>query len=148
MTTFNCGHEKTPENTRKVRHKNLNGSIWMGEACVECNRTKSRVTYKALKKKDEANRAKCRHCHEAVVSRPKGLCSKCSRDPAIIDLYPSDSVFCPHKDNMTMEELDALVAEQYPTMPGNEEGQERPEPYRIPLVKIPSRSRMKSKYLS
>jgi hypothetical protein len=35
----------------------------------------------------------CRHCQEAPVSRPRGLCWNCYYDPAVRDLYPSTSKF-------------------------------------------------------
>jgi hypothetical protein len=35
----------------------------------------------------------CRHCHEALVSRPRGLCWACYYRPGVRDLYPSTSKF-------------------------------------------------------
>lgn len=35
----------------------------------------------------------CRHCHEAPVSRPRGLCWSCYYTPGVRDLYPSTSKF-------------------------------------------------------
>jgi hypothetical protein len=117
---------------------------------LECGRAKARAYHEAAKKKDAANRPKCIHCHEAVISRPKGLCWNCSLDPAIRNLYPADSKFSPtSRDDMTMEELDALIAERYPTMPNNDELPEEPrqlEP-RIRVVKVSAGRRFKSQYL-
>jgi len=35
----------------------------------------------------------CRHCREAVVSRPRGLCWSCYYRPGVRDLYPSTSKY-------------------------------------------------------
>src|SRR5438309_767525 len=35
----------------------------------------------------------CRHCHSAIVCRPRGLCWKCYYTPGVRELYPSTSKF-------------------------------------------------------
>jgi hypothetical protein len=35
----------------------------------------------------------CRHCHESLVTRPRGLCWKCYYTPGVRDIYPSTSKF-------------------------------------------------------
>lgn len=75
----------------------------------------------------------CRHCSKKKVNRPRGLCWTCWHDPAVRFLYPVGSAnpatarYVPKTrgglgreavdDEPTEEELDAMIAEQLPTMP-------------------------------
>jgi hypothetical protein len=64
----------------------------------------------------------CRHCNERHVNAARGMCSRCYFDPVIRAMYPSRMNFQKqHRsstETMTMAELDAIIAEQLPTMPG------------------------------
>jgi hypothetical protein len=55
----------------------------------------------------------CLHCGQHEANRAKGLCWSCWRKPGVKEMYPT-SKYCPHSvsEQMTMEELDALIAEQ------------------------------------
>lgn len=58
----------------------------------------------------------CKHCQARVVNRPRGLCWPCYYDLGIRNLYPSDTkYYCRRKE--TLEDLERLIAERYPTMP-------------------------------
>jgi len=35
----------------------------------------------------------CRHCEEYPVSRPKGLCYRCSKTPGVRGMYPTTSKY-------------------------------------------------------
>lgn len=75
----------------------------------------------------------CQHCHKGKVNRPRGLCWGCWHDPAVRFIYPVGSGnpdtarYVPktyggrgrgeEDDEPTMEELERMIAEQYPTMP-------------------------------
>lgn len=88
----------------------------------------------------------CRHCSACVVSRPRGLCWHCWHDPAVRYLYPAGSAnpatarYVPKifgglgreavDGEPTMEELEAMIAEQLPTMPQTPEGVDAE--YRVP----------------
>jgi hypothetical protein len=65
----------------------------------------------------------CRHCNERQAYQSRGLCSRCYNRGDIRIQYP------PHypsnkrqqaatSDKMTMAEIEAVIAEQLPTMPG------------------------------
>lgn len=65
----------------------------------------------------------CRHCNERHADQSRGLCSRCYNKPAIKVLYPplaksNKRQQAATSDDMTMAELDAIIAEQLPTMPG------------------------------
>lgn len=65
----------------------------------------------------------CRHCKKRPSSRPRGLCAVCYANPTLrrsysmLHKYPQADEF-ERTDTMTNAELDALIAEQLPTMPG------------------------------
>ncbi len=44
-------------------------------------------------RKEDAPTALCRHCHERVASRSRGLCWHCYHTPEVIALYPTTSVY-------------------------------------------------------
>lgn len=62
----------------------------------------------------------CRHCRDRIAQPGKrGLCHVCFPDKSIRDKYSVDPK-CGHSGDYhepTMEELDALIAQQLPTMP-------------------------------
>jgi hypothetical protein len=62
---------------------------------------------------------KCRHCHKANSSRPRGLCWACYYTPRIRDHYPSTSKFA--RRGVGNFNSDAPLAD-YPTeaIPGSE----------------------------
>jgi hypothetical protein len=66
----------------------------------------------------------CRHCCQYPIGRPRGLCWKCFYTPGVRELYP----ILPNPNRRrsrhyepTEAELDAMIAEQLPTMPPNDE---------------------------
>jgi hypothetical protein len=59
----------------------------------------------------------CRHCGKCKITRPRGLCWGCHKNPAIRDLYPDGSHPNRLKGEPTDAELDAMIAEQRATMP-------------------------------
>lgn len=69
-------------------------------------------------------RTKCRHCRKKNMDRGcRGLCRPCHKDPIIRGLYKplrvrNPTIYEADADNRTLEEIDAVIAAQYPTMPG------------------------------
>ena len=60
----------------------------------------------------------CLHCHKRkVVYGRRGLCRPCHEDEAIRALYPSRLNTTRTDGDMTMEEIEALVARQYASRP-------------------------------
>lgn len=63
----------------------------------------------------------CRHCKLRIGCHNRGLCWRCNNESRIRVLYPSKTLLVqqanPSTDSMTMEELDRMIQEQYPTMP-------------------------------
>lgn len=73
----------------------------------------------------------CRHCHQRDVNCPRGLCWTCYYTPGVREQYPPGSAnpatakFCKNNDYEPSEaELDAMIAEQLPTMPERGPGEE------------------------
>ncbi len=63
---------------------------------------------------------KCRHCDEAVVSRPRGLCWSCYYTPGVREQYPSTSKYGRRGvGNFSGRGAPAAVATDAP--PGSEE---------------------------
>lgn len=58
----------------------------------------------------------CRHCEAKVVSRSRGLCHSCFYRREIRDLYQPQCK-SRHDTEETLEDLERLIAERYPTMP-------------------------------
>ena len=64
----------------------------------------------------------CKHCHRDRSDYSRGLCQACFKDPEVLAQYPPKVKTEPGKNYQrghepTRAELDALVAELYPTMP-------------------------------
>ena len=83
----------------------------------------------------------CLHCKILKVCRPRGLCWSCYYKPGVRELYEPTSIHGvygtighkPHTGEPTMVELDAMIAEQLPTMPDNEsEDDKREDDYKEP----------------
>jgi hypothetical protein len=62
----------------------------------------------------------CLHCNVRKGCRPRGLCPKCFDDVEIRCLYQlrNGSRDVKPAKEPTMQELDAMIAERLPTMPG------------------------------
>lgn len=65
---------------------------------------------------------KCRHCGRDKVNRPRGLCWTCYYTPGVRAMFPVTSKYGEKAvrvdtDEPTEAELDAMIAEQLPTMP-------------------------------
>jgi hypothetical protein len=76
----------------------------------------------------------CQHCHRLKAVCGRGLCRPCRSDPAVYDRYEDRTYREP-----TMAELDALIAEQLPTMPAGNEGEEPTPRYREPRCLVRTR---------
>lgn len=64
----------------------------------------------------------CRHCRRERGEYSRKLCSDCFHDPDILKLYPAkirteSYKTWPRGYEPTMEEVEAMIAEQLPTMP-------------------------------
>lgn len=68
------------------------------------------------------SRPMCRHCGKRIACRPKRLCYACSTTPEIRNSYPG-ATGSHNAREQTLEELEAMIAERYATMPqrGNDE---------------------------
>lgn len=69
----------------------------------------------------------CRHCQRNVVDYSRGLCKKCFQNVGLRNRYPaggrgSRSPAWEHEPSA--EELEILIAQQLPTMPGRRKGDE------------------------
>ena len=75
-------------------------------------------------------RPRCQHCGHVPANKPRRLCYRCYRDPAVKPLYPVGSgnpltaKSVPRQAGglgadaqETLEDLERLIAERYPTMP-------------------------------
>ena len=65
----------------------------------------------------------CKHCQKHVGTRPRGLCHRCYLDVTIRKSYPPLSVMGTYAADYeerepTEEEVEKMIAEQLPTMPG------------------------------
>ena len=59
----------------------------------------------------------CRHCQtNAAIRTKRGLCTRCYFTPAVRSLYPA-RVVRPFAHEPTMDELEALIAEQRKCLP-------------------------------
>ena len=58
----------------------------------------------------------CRHCGQGGYMRPRGLCHRCYSQPAIREQYPTNRGYHAAGDQ-TMEELEAIIAEQSRQLP-------------------------------
>jgi len=68
----------------------------------------------------------CRHCHEEKKRYGRGLCNECYKDPEIRAKYArlKESANIDHEP--TDEEVEAMIAERLPTMPGCSRKRRRP----------------------
>jgi len=74
----------------------------------------------------KSSKPPCVHCGERAGTHGRGLCHKCHADTSIREQYRNANE--DHDgDNLTMAELDAMVAEQYPTMPRSRRDREECE---------------------
>lgn len=65
--------------------------------------------------------APCRHCGRQAKYRRRGLCYRCLHTPEISRYYPSESKYAPKcaaESEPDAAEVERIVAEQLPTMPG------------------------------
>lgn len=67
----------------------------------------------------------CQHCQKREASHPRRLCYKCYSEHNIRCKYAPVGPHGNRTDGAeTIEELDAMIAEQYPTMPKRRVGEE------------------------
>ena len=66
------------------------------------------------------NRPMCVHCGRGRGTRPRDLCSKCFNDLTVRECYKTRDGRRPSNKNNepTAEEIEVMIAEQLPTMPG------------------------------
>lgn len=90
--------------------------------CGQCQTCKGRVHSRTSVARAAANL--CRHCHKTPANRSRGLCWQCYYTPGVRALYPSASKFASKKaqgrddgTDMTAEEVERMVAEQYANLP-------------------------------
>jgi len=74
-----------------------------------------------MAKKKPGERKIRRHCQKAFVSRARGLCWFCSKDPAIRDLYPA-KIIASASHGATPEELEAMIEQRSKDMPERQRG--------------------------
>ncbi len=61
----------------------------------------------------------CRHCHQAHVARPRGLCWVCYYTPGVRELYPPTSKFA--RRGLGLSAARALPPQPTPALPGTPE---------------------------
>lgn len=72
------------------------------------------------------NRRYCVHCSRRLQAKEKrreiGLCDVCHSNPKLVQKYKYD----PEENlaDMTLEELEKMIQERYPTMPQRQAGEE------------------------
>lgn len=64
----------------------------------------------------------CKHCHRNHGGYSRGLCLQCFRDPEVLAQYPPKIKSNPDQHwkrnyEPTMDELEKIIQERYPTMP-------------------------------
>ncbi len=92
----------------------------------------------------------CRHCTKSVSNRPRGLCWGCYEVRGIRNLYKAQSSGCDKEalaeaDDMTEEQLDQMIAEQMPTMPGGKpEGMPKRRQWTLPICRCSHKVKMQT----
>ena len=112
-----CAHCKTEADHRK---RGL---------CATCYRKddiRSNYVSAQVAKPLDPSRPACHHCRERNGHACKrGLCTRCHGIKAVRDLYRVRAANKVEDMGPTMEELDALIAEQLPTMPNEPKDRSR-----------------------
>lgn len=84
-------------------------------------------------------RGKCRHCGRILLLRGRGLCGTCYLNRSIRNQYATlrtnRTDATANKADISEAELDQLISQQRPTMPG-EPHYPRVKRWRPPLVKL------------
>jgi hypothetical protein len=78
-------------------------------SCAKIHADAERKRYHMAKKSNPP----CQHCCRRAATRSRGLCAECYYRPEVRRLYPART----RESKETMEELDAMIAERYATMP-------------------------------
>lgn len=84
-------------------------------------------------------RSPCRHCAKPLYVHSRGLCKTCWSDLEVRENFPPLMKIIQADDEPTHEEVEAMVAEQLPTMP-HEKGWTsfsdvgEPQPKRRPMT--------------